>query len=68
MQLQGRVQSASLISQIRRTLEPLAELQEDLLTEERNMLSLQLRIDCEVDKLEDILSSWKNQITKSNKQ
>jgi len=67
MQLQGRVQSASLISQIRRTLEPLAELQEDLL-EERNMLSLQLRIDCEVDKLEDILSSWKNQITKSNKQ
>jgi len=38
-------------------LKPLAELQEDLLTEEGNMLSLQLRIDCEVDKLEDILSS-----------
>ena len=38
-------------------LEPLAELQEDLLTEERNTLSLQLRIDCEVDKLDDILSS-----------
>lgn len=27
------------------------------MTEERNTLSLQLRIDCEVDKLEDILSS-----------
>ena len=38
-------------------LEPLAELQEDLLTEERNTLSLQLRIDCEADKLDDILSS-----------
>lgn len=40
-QLQGRIQ----------------KLQEDLLTEERNTLSLQLRIDCEVDKLDDILSS-----------
>ncbi|KIJ98691.1 hypothetical protein K443DRAFT_197186 [Laccaria amethystina LaAM-08-1] len=38
-QLQGRIQ----------------KLEEDLLTEERNTLSLQLRIDGEVDKLEDIL-------------
>ena len=56
-QLEGRIQSMLSIFLIRRTLEPLTELQEDLLTEERNTLSLQLRIDCEVDKLEDILDS-----------